>query len=828
MGAVPRARPATRRPSNGGVPARRAVIRWGIRLLRREWRQQLLILALIMVAVAATIVGSAVATTTPSPATAAFGTAQDLATFTGTAPRVAAAIASISRRFGAVDVIENQTLSVPGSIQTYSLRAQNPRGPFGQPMLSLISGHLPVGASQVAVTSGVASDFHLTLGGIWAVGGVSRKVTGIVRNPQNLLDEFALVAPGQVTAPTQVTVLFDAPGVSPADIGPTAATPQTVASSNVFNPETISLGAAVLGMLLIAMVAAGGFTVLAQRRLRSIGMLVAQGATQSSIRLVVTANGVATGAVGAVAGFVLGLVAWLAYRPYAQASAHHVIGVLQLPWTEVWVSMVLAVLAAYAAAARPARAIARIPVVTALSGRPPAPKPTRHLAVPLGLGFLVLAFFVLGLAGSGIGTTGSGNSKTQLQETLSGFVTLVIAVVLLSPSCLAVLARIGRWMPVMVRLALRDLARYRARSGPALAAISLSVLIASIVSVVAAARFGDALDFVGPNLTSSQLIIYPPGHGNPNGPPPTTSQLATAAAAAHRIAASLDDRYTITLETPSGSLQYGGSGRGFSGGTYVATPQLLNAFGITPAQVNPDADFLTMRPALSTTQHMQLWDTRKVPPETPCTPGSCLASPPIQEIGVLPSGTSAPNTVITEHAMRTYNLTATTAGWLIQAPGGLTVTQITNARQTAVGAGASIETVNNIPSFTQITAVATIFGMALALGILAMTIGLVRSESARDLRTLTATGASGTARRTLTAATAGALALTGAVVGTAAGYLAALGFFRTNQLDQLSELDSVPVAELVWILAGMPLIAVAVSWALAGREPHGIARQPLE
>ena len=821
-------RPASRRPLNGGVPARRAVIRWAVRLLRREWRQQLLILALITAAVAATVVGSAVATTTPSPATAAFGTAQDLATFTGPGSRVAAEIASISRRFGAVDVIENQTFPVPGSIQTYSLRAQNPRGPFGQPMLSLISGQFPVGAGQVAVTSGLASGFHLAVGNSWTVGGVTRKVAGIVQNPQNLLDEFALVAPGQVTAPTQVTVLFDARDVPPSDIGPTVATPQTVAAKALFNPETISLAAVVLGMLLIALVGAGGFTVLARRRLRSIGMLAAQGAKRSDIRLVVRANGVATGAVGAVAGFALGLVAWLAYRPHVQASGHHVIGVFQLPWTVIWVSMVLAVLAAYAAAARPARAIARVPVVAALSGHPPVPKPARHLAVPFGLGFLALAFFLLGIAGSGVGTSASGNSTAQLREVVLGLIALVVAVVLLSPACLAVLARLGRWTPVMVRLALRDLARYRARSGPALAAISLSVLIASIISVVSGARFGDALDYVGPNLTSSQLIVYPPGHGNPNGPPPTATQLATTRTTAQRIAASLDDRYMITLKAPSGSLQYGGPGRGFSGTTYVATPQLLSAFGITPAQVNPGADFLTMRPGLSTTQHMQLWDTRKVLPDTPCTPGGCLANPPIQEISALPSGTSAPNTVITEHAMREFKFTATTTGWLIQAPGGLTATQITNARQTAATAGASIETVNNIPSYAQVTAAATIFGMVLALGILAMSIGLVRSETASDLRTLAATGASGTARRTLTAATAGALALTGALVGTAGGYLAAIGFFRTNKLDQLSELGSIPVAELVWILAGMPLIAVAVSWLLGGREPPAIARQPLE
>ena len=828
MSTVLRERPATRRAPNGGVPARRAVIRWAMRLLRREWRQQLLILALITAAVGATVVGSAVAITTPSPATGAFGTAQDLATFTGPGSRVAAEIASISRRFGTVDVIDNQTLSVPGSIQTYSLRAQNPHGPFGPPMLSLVSGQFPVGAGQVAVTSGVASDFHLAVGSSWTVAGVSRKVTGIVQNPQNLLDDFALVAPGQVTAPTQVTVLFDAPGVSPADIGPTVATPQTVAANAVFNPETISLAAIVLGMLLIAMVGAGGFTVLAQRRLRSIGMLAAQGAAQSNIRLVVRANGVATGAVGAVAGFVLGLVAWLAYRPHVQASAHHVIGMFQLPWTVIWVSMILAVLAAYAAAARPARAIARVPVVTALSGRPPAPKAARHLAVPFGLGFLVLAFFLLGMAGAGVGTGASGASTAQLDEVAGGFIALAVAVVLLSPACLAVLARLGRSTPVTVRLALRDLARYRARSGPALAAISLSVLIASIVGVVSAARFGGATDYVGPNLASSQLIVYPPGHDNPNGPRPTASQLAATRTTAQDIAASLEARYMITLETPSGSLQYGGPGRGFSGTIYVATPQLLNAFGITSAQVNPEADFLTMRPALPTTQHMQLWFTPKSTPGSPCLPGSCLANPPIQEISALPSGTSAPNTVITEHAMREFTFTATTAGWLIQAPGGLTATQITNATQTAATAGASIETVNHIPSYAQITAVATIFGMVLALGILAMSIGLVRSETASDLRTLTATGASSTARRTLTAATAGALALTGAAVGTAGAYLAAIGFFRTNQLDQLSELDSVPVAGLLWILVGMPLIAVVGSWLLAGREPPAIARQPLE
>ena len=56
------------RSARGLTPSRRAVVRWAWRLFRREWRQQLLVLALIIVAVTATIVGSAVATNTPLPA----------------------------------------------------------------------------------------------------------------------------------------------------------------------------------------------------------------------------------------------------------------------------------------------------------------------------------------------------------------------------------------------------------------------------------------------------------------------------------------------------------------------------------------------------------------------------------------------------------------------------------------------------------------------------------------------------------------------------------------------------------------------------------------
>ena len=48
-------RPALGGSRNGGLAARRAVVRWAGRMFRREWRQQLLVLTLLTVAVTAAI-----------------------------------------------------------------------------------------------------------------------------------------------------------------------------------------------------------------------------------------------------------------------------------------------------------------------------------------------------------------------------------------------------------------------------------------------------------------------------------------------------------------------------------------------------------------------------------------------------------------------------------------------------------------------------------------------------------------------------------------------------------------------------------------------------
>ena len=148
------------------------------------------------------------------PAAGVFGTAQDAASISGPPATVNAGIRKIERLYGTVDVIENESVQIPGRVSTFDLRAQDPHGPFGGPVIGLVSGQYPAAANQVAVTSGVAADFKLSIGSGWTVAGKTRKVTGIVRNPENLAGQFALVIPGQVTDPSSATVLFDAPGAT--------------------------------------------------------------------------------------------------------------------------------------------------------------------------------------------------------------------------------------------------------------------------------------------------------------------------------------------------------------------------------------------------------------------------------------------------------------------------------------------------------------------------------------------------------------------------------------------------------------------------------------
>ena len=59
---------------------------------------------------------------------------------------------------------------------------------------------------------------------------------------------------------------------------------------------------ATIGLTFIGLLSVAGFTVMAQRRLRALGMIGAIGATDRQVRRVMLANGAAVGTVGAIVG----------------------------------------------------------------------------------------------------------------------------------------------------------------------------------------------------------------------------------------------------------------------------------------------------------------------------------------------------------------------------------------------------------------------------------------------------------------------------------------------------------------------------------------------
>jgi putative ABC transport system permease protein len=187
---------------------------------------------------------------------------------------------------------------------------------------------------------------------------------------------------------------------------------------------------------------------------------------------------------------------------------------------------------------------------------------------------------------------------------------------------------------------------------------------------------------------------------------------------------------------------------------------------------------------------------------------------------------SAPRSLISPSAIDRHGWESVPAAWLVEAREPLTGDQLAEARDQAWEAGVTVEARRGQEGLSQLRSAATAVGFVLALGIVSMTVALVHSEAAADLRTLAAVGASRWMRRAVTALTAGALALLGSVLGTAGAYAG----LSAGYADDLGALLPVPVLNLVTVTVGLPVVAAAAARLLGGgsNQPSALARNPLE
>ena len=562
-------------------------------------------------------------------------------------------------------------------------------------------------------------------------------------------------------------------------------------------------------------------------------MFAAIGATERHLRLVMVADGAVVGVIASVIGAAAGLVFWVAAAPALETAVQHRIDRSMIPWALVGTGILLAVVSATAAAWWPARAVARIPITLAISGRAPRPRPAHRSAALAGL-LIVIGVVCLALAKPTATTrTERPNEFRSAVDApdpsapllITGTLATALGILFISPLAIRALAARGKRWPVGARLAIRDLGRYQVRSGAALAAISLSLGIAVTVVVVATAARYSADEG---NLSDRQLLVRIGdlgGLAEDHVPERTEVELRDLATQVDRLAASLGHPAVIALdmavdpgvghETGIESNEGGrpavalGTDQGIYDPLIVATPRLLAHYGLDADAVEMDTEILTVQ-AGDDFEFLVVADRG-------------ASHPNVQRID-LPDYSATPTSLITLDALRRSGFEQVPAGWLVEASEPITPAQLAAARDVASEGGLTVEARDDQHSLSDLGFGATIVGTVLALGVLAMTVGLIRSEAAGDLRTLTATGASSTVRRTLTGVTAGALALLGAILGTLGAYIALIAWYR----DDIGTLSRVPVKYLVIIVFGLPLLAAMAGWLLAGREPPAIARHALD
>ncbi|MFC8699518.1 FtsX-like permease family protein [Streptomyces parvus] len=405
--------------------------------------------------------------------------------------------------------------------------------------IELTDGAYPRKPDEIAATSDFAKAAGLSIGDSVTVRGpeLTYTLTGTVELPADLRADALYALPGSVIAPWQKsadrdkTILPPQPsdpkwlvkgpagaGVTWQDIlaanergvvvksrqvalnpPPDSEVPMSSMSSGYSTEaETTAavLTVAAMAILEIVLLAGPAFAVGARRSRRQLGLVGSCGGSRGQVRAVVLAGGAVLGGVGAVAGVGAGFGLTALFRPMIEDFTGRRFGELTVqPW-EILGIAALGLVTGVLAALAPAIVAGRQSVLESLSGRRGTRRSSRVLPV---IGVIAL------VAGVGIAVYGGVAGDTTFVA--GGSVLAELGVLGCIPVIVGFLGRLGRRLPLTPRIALRDAARNRGRTAPAVAAVMAavagSVAIATYTSSSAAQH---AYDFE-PNLTPGTVAL---------------------------------------------------------------------------------------------------------------------------------------------------------------------------------------------------------------------------------------------------------------------------------------------------------------------------------
>jgi putative ABC transport system permease protein len=728
------------------------------------------------------------------------------------------------------------------------------RDPITHGIYDVTDGRAPSGVAEVAVTTHLAKRLALHVGATVDVAGQQRTVAAIVRDPMSLSAD-QVVGPAAAfggvtrfpgaTAAQYLTWLIEFPNGHAPNLHRDLAAdgvvyetraqwehPGSLISRSVHaNSQAKAILGSVIGFGLIEIVLLAGtaFAVGVRRQIRELGLVRAIGGDERDVRRVILAQGALLGIAGACVGVALGFVLEILLEPTLERFADKAFGPLEARAVEVLGVALVGVVAAVLAAVVPARTSARLSVLDMLRTRfrvdLGAARPPRWVWAALAVGPLIVIGAALGWHHSSGNTSGSvglnrfaiGYAGSRSHDgRWTALMSVGAAVVLagLVRSCPALLTRLGQRanaLPLTLRIAIRDAARHRHRTAPAVAAVATVVAGAVLVLfVVSSNDVKDRRDYSPYQPVGTVSVAL-------GGPKAAYGDIAAVTQrVAHRLGATSGDVVSravladerrndrVTEHAPgcpiTGDNTCDAGPIGVADGRLIATLAGHPVPAATAALARGGAVVLDRAEAPAGVASADEIRIRHGQIETHQVRLAATVVP-VPDRGHLPTMYVSPQTAADKHW-----LTVPVEG-LIR-PAHLPSTDAADKINRSLGRHAGLQVERGYQGTPGVILLALFGGSALAVLVgISIAVALAVAEGRADNATLAAVGASPARRRLLAMGQAASVGVLGASLGLALGTLVGIALLQGST----SYPFSLPLRWLALVVVTAPVLAIAVA-----------------
>lgn len=731
--------------------------------------------------------------------------------------------------FQAADVVRLSQAYPTGSATPVTIKSLGPDGSNVAPLIALLDGRFPTAPGEIAGTKEELDRLGVGRGDTIDLDDVSYVVVGVVENPQRLGEQFFLAPPRMERFDSFEMLVTTTDEAVEAFSSAVEGAGRVVAETDN-GATSVLLAAFVLGALLeVALLSIAVITVLAQRRVRQLGVLAAVGAGQRQVRAAVVAGGVVAGLVAVSIGVVAGVVVSLLAVPSLDTLAGRRIESVHFPWVVIAALALIGLGSAVLAAWWPARKLSALTVASSLRARrPEAVRPVKMTLIGLAL------------IGAGVVSLLAVFSMSPVDRPIyfdvASFVAIPVGAVFLAPAAVRLAVRAFPKPSLVARVAISDVGRYQSRS----AATTAALVIILTIPVVAAVGFHTVERSPSnvPTVPKDTVWITsgfrgPPGFAGfaeENIDITGQDELAqfgdAVAELGQRVGADtvallepvrvLDDvvlgveHEETSVEVPiTAGIVDSQSGRDFTletVPTYVATPELTSWLGLDMADLDGN-DVVTNRRGRFAIVEERAGDA---------FPNDDLAVSVID----FDRYTATPGALLSPGYVETAGLPVRTTGWLLTGADDFTADELAELREGAGRIGLGI--VVHQPGIRggAVVTWAIVIAALVAMGIVAIVGALHRTETADVDVAYQSVGAPARFRRKVHAVTIAALVFVAALLATAGGLLSQVGF-ASEQLGFAELWRMIPPLPLLAIVIVIPAVAYAVSWFGVAAERDG-------